>query len=248
MKLALWLFLVLSCQFMAEAAPWVNETFDASGLVKAPSTAPRNHVSWFSTSVPLQVVNDPVLGDGMAFKGNKIVGILPFATLTNPGDSITAHFIFRLAGPVTATDHGFKLGFFEGGDPNDPWFYASGTGYRWNLSTGGYPIPASLVKEAGGTGQKILSGQDTTVMNQSTAAFSINDTAKHTATLILVMTDNGLNLSLAIDGKKFVFQSTDLLPPSTLSPTRFAIRSDQNTFLFDDFTIDIKAKTAPSSP
>ena len=67
MKLALWLFLVLSCQTVAEATPWVNESFDESGLAKAPSTGPRKSVSWFSTSVPLQVVNDPVLGDGKTY-------------------------------------------------------------------------------------------------------------------------------------------------------------------------------------
>jgi len=247
MKLWLWLFLVLSCPVMAGAAPWVNETFDESGLVKQPSSGPRKHVSWFTKDGPIKVVVDPVLGDGSAFKGNNIVGILPFATLTNPGDSITAHFTFRLAGPVTATDHGFKLGFYEGGDPTNPWFYAAGTGYRWNISTGGYPIPASLVKESGGAGQKILSGQETNVMAQSAAPYSINDTAKHTATIILAMTDNGLTLSLSIDDKKFAFSASDLLPPSTLSPTRFAIRSDANTFLLDDFTIDIKASTNPAS-
>ncbi len=78
-------------------------------------------------------------------------------------------------------------------------------------------------------------------MNQSKAPFSINDTAKHTAVIVMKMGDNGLSLSLAIDGQKFVFQSTDLLPPSTLSPTRFAIRSDANTFLLDDFVLKIKA-------
>ena len=68
--------------------------------------------------------------------------------------------------------------------PTIPGFTPRGTGlHRWNLGTGGYPIPASLVKESGGPGQKILSGQDSNVMNQSSASFSINDTAKHTATI-----------------------------------------------------------------
>jgi hypothetical protein len=230
-----WFFLVLPCLAQADVA--VTETFAQSQA----SPAPGQHISWFTRKGKIQVVKDPLLGGGNAFKGNSIVGILPFATLTNPGESVTVHFNFRLAGPVADSDHGFKLGFYEGGDPNDPWFYAAGTGYRWNISTGGYPIPASVVKESGGRGQKILSGQDSNVMNQSRAPFSINDTAKHTATIVMKMGDNGLNLTLAIDGKKFVFHSTDLLPPSTLSPTRFAIRSDANTFLFDDFVLTIKA-------
>ena len=239
MKSWLWFYLLLPCLAQADVA--VTETFNQS------QNDPAQQISWFTRNGKIQVVKDPDLG-GYACKGNRVVGILPFATMTNPGDSVTVHFSFRLAGPVKDTDHGFKLGFYEGGDPNDPWFYAAGTGYRWNISTGGYPIPVSLVKESGGAGQKILSGQDSNVMNQSRGPFSINDTAKHTATIVLKMGDNGLNLSLAIDGKKFVFQSTDLLPPSTLSPTRFAIRSDANTFLFDDFVLNIKAPANPSSP
>jgi hypothetical protein len=235
-KTWLWLFLLLPGLVQADGTQSVTGTFDG-------------HVSWASTSNgKIQVVTDPVLGSGKAISGRKIVGILPFATLTGPGDSITVNFSFRLAGPIATTDHGFKLGLFEGGDPNDPWFFASGTGYRWNISTGPYPIPASLVKESGGPGQKVLSGQDTNVMNQSSAAYSLNDTAKHTATIILTNTDGALNLSLAIDGKKWVFQSSDLLPPSTLSPTRFAIRSDANTFLLDDFTVVTKLKSNSSGP
>jgi hypothetical protein len=48
-------------------------------------------------------------------------------------------------------------------------------------------------------------------------------------------------MTLTIDGK-WTFTASDMLPPSTLSPTRFAIRSSANTFLFDDFTVDIKAQ------
>lgn len=244
MKSWLWLFLLLPGLAVADGTRLVTETFDQS----QPATGKGNHISWSSTTNgKIEVVTDPVLG-GKAFKGRKIVGILPFATLTGPGDSITVSFSFRLAGPIATTDHGFKLGLFEGGDPNDPWFFAAGTGYRWNISTGPYPIPASLVKESGGPGQKVLSGQDTNVMNQSSAAYSLNDTAKHTATITLTNTDAGLNLALAIDGKKWVFQSSDLLPPSTLSPTRFAIRSDANAFLLDDFTVDTKLKSNSSGP
>jgi hypothetical protein len=206
----------------------------------APSTANPKKVSWFSSAnVDLQAVDDSVLG-GKAFKGNRIVGILPFDTLTNPGDQLTIHFNFRLAGPVTATNHGFKVGVFEGGDKSDPWFFAPGTGYRWNISTGPYPIPASLVKESGGSGYKILGGQDSNIMGQSQSPISINDTAKHAATIILAETGNGLSLSLAIDGK-WTFQCSDLLPPSTLAPTRFAIRSDANVFLLGGFTSQAKA-------
>ncbi len=241
MKSWLCFFLVLPCLAQADGTHWVTESFDQG------QGTPARHVIWSSVgNGKIDIVNDPVLGNGNAFKGNKIVGILPFATLTAPGDSITVKFDFRLAGPITDSDHGFKLGLFEGGDPNDPWFYASGTGYRWNLSSGRYPIPVSLVKESGGQGQKILSGNDSNVINQSSASYSLNDTAKHSAIIILKETDNGLSLSLAIDGGKFVFQGTDLLPPSTLSPTRFAIRSDANTFLLDDFAVDIKLASNPS--
>jgi len=233
----------------ADGTQLVNETFDGPNANATQSAGQGKHVSWSSTGKGgIQVVDDPVLGSGKAFKGRKLVGILPFTTLSGPGDSITVHFTFRLAGPINTTDHGFKLGLFEGGDRNDPWFFASGTGYRWNISTGPYPIPASLAKENGGAGQKILSGQDTNVLGQSSASISLNDTAKHTATIILKNTDNGLSLSLAIDGTKFVFQSTDLLPPSTLSPTHFAIRSDANTFLFDDFTVNTQVKSNAATP
>ena len=78
-------------------------------------------------------------------------------------------------------------------------------------------------------------------IHHSNTAFSINDTTKHTATIVLQNSNGAINLTLTIDGK-WTFASSDMLPPSTLAPTRFAIRSDANTFLFDDFTVDIKAK------
>jgi hypothetical protein len=243
----LWLFLVLPTLANADGTRLVTETFDQTTTTQTNGQGKK--VSWSSTTKgSFKIVNDPVLASGEAFEGRKVVGILPFASLSNPGDSLTVQFSFRLAGPITATDHGFKLGLFEGGDPNDPWFFAAGTGYRWNVSTGPYPIPASVVRESGGPGQKVLSGQDTNVLGQSSKPFSLNDTAKHVATIIMSNDDGTINLSLAIDGKKWVFTASDMLPPSTLAPTRFAIRSDANTFLFDDFTVDIKAKSSGASP
>ncbi len=245
MKSWLWLVLLFPFVARADATRLVTETFDETNTTQ--SNGQGKKVIWSSKiNGTIQVVNDPVLASGKAFKGRQIVGILPFATLSGPGDSLTVKFIFRLAGPITATDHGFKLGLFEGGDRNDPWFFAAGTGYRWNISTGPYPIPVSLVRESGGPGEKVLSGQDTNIIGQSNTAFSLNDTAKHTATITLVNSNGALNLTLTIDGK-WSFQCSDLLPPSTLSPTRFAIRSNVNTFLFDDFTLDIQAKSGPSS-
>jgi hypothetical protein len=240
-----WLVLLFPLVIRADATRLVTETFDETNTTQ--SNGQGKKVSWSSkVNGSIQVVDDPVLASGKAFKGRQIVGILPFTTLSGPGDSLTVKFIFRLAGPIATTDHGFKLGLFEGGDRKDPWFFAAGTGYRWNISTGPYPIPASLVRESGGPGEKVLSGQDTNIMGQSNSPFSLNDTAKHTAMITLVNNNGALNLTLTIDGK-WVFQSSDLLPPSTLSPTRFAIRSDANTFLFDDFTIDSKALSSPAS-
>jgi hypothetical protein len=234
-----WLVFLLPLIAHADATRLVTETFDNSGM--AQSSGQEKKVTWSSKNGgSIQTVDDPVLGHGKAFKGRQIVGILPFASLSTPGDSITVNFTFRLAGPITATDHGFKLGLFEGGERNDPWFFAVGTGYRWNISTGPYPISVSLVRESGSPGQKVLSGQDTNIIGQSNASFSLNDTAKHTATITMVNSNSAINLTLAIDGTKFVFQSSDMLPPATLSPTRFAIRSTENTFLLDDFTVDSK--------
>ena len=241
MKSWLCLFLILPSIVQADDKQLVSETFDQSSGQGA-------KVSWSTKNKgSIETVNDPVLGDGNAFKGRQIVGILPFADLSNPGDSITVHFIFRLAGPVADSDHGFKLGLFEGGDPQDPWFFAAGTGYRWNLSTGSYPITASVVRESGGPGQKVLSGRDSNVIGQSAASYSLNDTAKHTATITMANNNGTINLTLSIDDGKFSFQASDPLPPSTLSPTRFAIRSDANTFLFDDFTVNIQTPSNPST-
>ena len=246
MKSWLWSVLFFSLVAHTDGKPLVTETFDNNGAASSGGQSPK--VIWSSkVNGSIEVVNDPVLGDGKAFKGKQIVGILPFSTLSGQGDSMTVNFSFRLAGPITATDHGFKLGLFEGGERTDPWFFAAGTGYRWNISTGPYPIPVSLVRESGGLGEKVLSGQDTNILGQSNTSFSLNDTAKHTATMTIVNNNGALNLTLAIDGKKWVFACSDMLPPSTLSPTRFAIRSDANTFLLDDFSFDTKTQANPSS-
>lgn len=217
-----------------------SETFDGGT-----PPAGKNLVNWSSeTKGKIQLVNDPVLASGKAFEGKKVVGILPFATLSNPGDSVTVQFDFRLAGPIIATEHGFKVGLFEGGDPNDPWFFASGTGYRWNVTTGPLALPATMARESGGPGQKVLYGQDTTVLSQSDVPFTLNNTDKHTATITIQNTGGTLNLTLSIDNKLWTFQSSDPLAPSVLALTRFAIRSDDNTFLFDNFTVNVQMSTA----
>lgn len=239
-----WLCLFLLLPLVAKADKvLVTESFEETDT----TVHQGKKVSWFSDEKgSINVVNDPGLASGKAFKGNKIVGILPFVLLSNPGDSITVSFTFRLAGPMVATQRGFKLGLFEGGDPNSPWFFAAGTGYRWNVTTGPEPFSATLAKESGGPGQKVLAGQDTTVMDQSAKRFAINDTSKHKATIkIDIGADGNLHLKLTIDD--WSFASTDLLPPPQLSPNDFAIRSDDNAFLFDDFKMEIKQQSGDNS-
>jgi len=127
------------------------------------------------------------------------------------------------------------MGLFEGGDPNNPWYVAPGNGYRWNIATGPSPAAVTLAKESGGPGQKILGGQDTTFIDQSNAPFALSDPSTHKATITLREGDDGLHLSLAIDGKT-IMSSVDPLM-SSLTPNCFAIRSDANIFLFDDFSV-----------
>ncbi|MCE0521997.1 MAG: hypothetical protein LV480_03705 [Methylacidiphilales bacterium] len=232
-KLGLALFLLAPALASADMKVLVTETFDETNS----TTIHNGHtVAWSSEVMGgIQVVNDPGLASGKAFKGRKIVGILPFMALSNPGDAVRVHFTFRLAGPISSTQGGFKVGLFENGDPNNPWYVSAGNGYRWNIATGPYPAAVTLAKESGGSGQKVLSGQDTTFIDQSNAAFALNDTAKHTATINLREGDDGLHLSLAIDGKT-IMRSSDLLV-SSLAPTCFAIRSDANVFFFDDFSV-----------
>jgi hypothetical protein len=243
-----WLLLFLLIPSLALADKvLVTETFDETDSTTR-TKAQGQAIAWSSeVKGSIQVVNDPGLASGKAFKGHAIVGILPFVMMSGPGDKITVHFTFRLAGPVVGTEHGFKMGLFEGGDPNNPWFVAPGTGYRWSICTGPYPLPINLAKESGGAGQKILSGQNSTTFASSSAPFSINDTAKHTATITLREGDNGLNLTLIIDGNKMVFKSQDPLAPSTLTPTCFAIRSDANVFLFDRFAVTTDMKSGAAS-
>lgn len=248
MKSWLLLFLLLPIFARADNTVLVRESFEEHDTTTLKWSSQGHSVAWSSeVKGGIQVVNDPTLASGKAFKGNKIVGILPFVMMSGPGDKIKVHFSFRLAGPIYATQHGFKVGLFEGGNPNDPWFAAPGNGYRWGITTGSFPQVVTLAKESGGSGQKVLSGQDTTVFDQSSVPFSLNDTVKHTATITIQEADMGVSLSLAIDGKTFVFKSQDPLGPSTLTPTCFAIRSDANVFLFDDFTVVTDMKSSSTS-
>jgi hypothetical protein len=237
------LFLVLPASAIADTKVLITETFD-----EADSTTLRhgNAVAWSSdVKGSIQVVNDPGLASGKAFKGNKIVGILPFMSLANQGDTVKVSFTFRLAGPIARTLDGFKVGLFEGGDPTNPWFVAAGNGYRWSIATG-IPGVVALVQESGGPDEQILSGQDTNFINQSFATLALNDTAKHQAVILLQMKDDNLNLSLTIDGKKILLSNDPLT--SSFTPTCFAIRSDANTFFFDDFSVTGKMKSsAPSN-
>jgi len=206
-----WVVLILLLPVLARADMKVlaQETFE-----EYDTTAVHNgRAMVWSSDVKggIEVVDGFGLVRGKAFRGNKVVGILPFMVLANPGDTVKVHFSFRLPGPIAGTPGGFKMGLFEGGDPANPWFATPGNGYRWNIGTGSNAVPVTLAKESGGAGQKVLSGQDTTFIDQSKGSFQVNDTVRHS--------------------------SSDPLTVS-LAPTGFAIRSDANIFLFDDFTVE----------
>ncbi len=242
MKSWLALFLVLPAVALADTKVLVSETFDEADA----TTMRQGHPVAWSSDVrgSIQVVNDPGLASGKAFKGNKIVGILPTLVLANRGDMVTISFSFRLAGPIARTADGFKVGLFEQGDAGNPWYVAAGNGYRWSIATGD-PAIVTLVQESGGPDEKILSGQDTNFINQSPVQVALGDTAKHKAVITLRIKDDGLNLSLAIDDK-MIIRSNDPLT-STYSPSCFAIRSDANVFLFDDFTVTGNMRSSTSS-
>ena len=220
----------------------LNETFEEADA----TTFRQGHpVAWSSDiKGSIHVVNDPGLASGKAFKGNKVVGILPFIALANEGDTVKISFTFRLAGPIAQTPDGFKFGVFEQGDPNNPWYVASGAGYRWSMATGESAIIA-LVQESGSPDEKILTAQDTNLINQTHDPIGINDTARHKVLLTLQIKDDGFNASLAIDGT-VILRSNDPLT-STFTPNCFAIRSDANVFLFDDFSVSANQRSRNGS-
>jgi hypothetical protein len=241
-KVLVALWLLIPALAFGDTKVLVNETFEEADV----TTMRQGHAVAWSSDVKgtLQVVNDPALASGKAFKGNRIVGILPFLTLSNKGDTVKISFTFRLAGPITPTKAGFEMGLFEQGDQNNPWYVQSGNGYRWSIATGEAAI-VPLVQESGGPDEKILSAQVTNFINQSYVSLGINDTAKHTALITLKIKDDFLNLYLAIDGKE-ILHSNDPLT-STFSPNCFAIRSDANVFLFDDFSVTANMRSGASN-
>ena len=242
MKATLALVLLLPALAFGDNKVLVNETFEEADATTIRDGHP---VAWASDlKGTLQVVNDPGLASGKAFKGNKIVGILPFLGLGNPGDMVKISFTFRLAGPVARTPDGFKIGLFEQGDATNPWYVASGNGYRWSLATG-QPAIVSLVQESGGPDEKILTAQVTNFINQNHVQLGITDMAKHQVLITLRIKDDGLNLYLAIDGKE-ILRSNDPFT-STFTPNCFAIRSDANVFLFDDFSVTANLRATAAS-
>jgi hypothetical protein len=225
------------------AEEWVNETFEGEVATTVQKEGAARKVQWLvKEQGTLNVVDDSKgLASGKALQGQQIMGVIPAVLLTNPGDSITVQFDFRLASPVQdgkGYSPRFGIYYIQAADSVDPWTVTNGNGYYAGLTAGAVAAGVELNKEAGGDGQ-ILQGPDNTVLTTGTAEYWVNDGKKHTAQMTIAMLDSGLKISVKLDGT-LMAESTDLFASEALTLNRFALLSQPNKVYFDNFKVNVQ--------
>jgi len=234
---------MLATMIPVMAEDWVNETFEEDVKTTVQKEGGARKVQWLvKEQGTLNVVDDSKgLASGKALQGQQILGAIPAVILTNPGDSITVQFDFRLASPVQdGAGYSPRFGLYNvvGADAANPWMVSNGSGYYAGLTAGAKPAGVEINKESGGDGS-ILDGTDNTVLGTGTAEYWVNDGKKHSAQMTITMLDAGLKITVTLDGLKMA-EASDLFASGSMTLNRFALLSKPNEVFFDNFKVTLQ--------
>ncbi len=213
----------------------VHDTFDiGSPPTHGNDAADPLDTAWTATGFNLSLAEDATLGTGRALAaaatGNfsALHGAIPAQTLVNPGDTLRLSFDFRHTAVPANNVGGFRFGFFN----------AAGAGYAIQHGTGGSTGYALLHGPDGfGSG-----GNTTSIVSASKS--SLNDTARHQATLEIQRTAAGFALRGTFDGVE-IAATTDA--PVTTAFDQVSLRNGNinASFRIDNVHVSLELNRPP---